>query len=654
MRQIALVWSGLVAGLGIAVLGSAEAQARYAPLQTTWHGAVDRVAEVVERAQTLGPTLGIPSETLTELSTCEALDGGRAVSSLSQSALSDCIDALAHEYDLARARSAIDDGIVRGMRAYLARGLADAAFRLRALSSPVRPGALPAQILVAEDGRTLRLRPLRALRPGRRWTLVVEGLTTDELEHVRATAVPRSAGTRPAVLPGAFVEPIAEGLRTDPVPMNRDEALAIARRLEADAGSRAGASPTAGVQVRLPTPLRGADLRRLSAAFVPPRIAPSDVSVVEIFVADGRASLLDLSRRLDALECPGTVARELPSAAPPRTLHGIYPSLAIVGTAGGHPSERPADAAPATHLPFRMALPGAIDDSTPLVIGVHGHHGAADRFLRAHAGGLTERGAALLTVELPHHGLRGAHATRFLGAEDPITLRANFRQAVVDVLAALAYVRHCGIRLPDGATYRPTDVRYLGFSLGSLLGVTVRSLAADLGPAALVAPAGDLAAWLLFRVPARLDAMILVCVGGPDHGASCIDDRACTPPGACRIDPDYARILFLLDLPYGLALADAEPLGPARVRTGAASHAPALLVTGGQDGVLHSLLQARLADAYDMHGEPPDPVRGPRSERIHFPELGHDLLSDARVRERVYDFLTAPRRGTGAQRDESR
>ena len=68
------------------------------------------------------------------------------------------------------------------------------------------------------------------------------------------------------------------------------------------------------------------------------------------------------------------------------------------------------------------------------------------------------------------------------------------------------------------------------------------------------------------------------------------------------------------------------------------------------DGVLFALLQARLGDAYDMHGEAPGRVRGPRSERRHWPSLGHDLIDNAEVRTTAYDFLASPGRDRSGPR----
>jgi hypothetical protein len=35
----------------------------------------------------------------------------------------------------------------------------------------------------------------------------------------------------------------------------------------------------------------------------------------------------------------------------------------------------------------------------------------------------------------------------------------------------------------------------------------------------------------------------------------------------------------------------------------------------------------------------PGVQRGPRSTRLHFPERGHDMINDARVKRVAYDFL---------------
>jgi dienelactone hydrolase len=402
------------------------------------------------------------------------------------------------------------------------------------------------------------------------------------------------------------------------------------------------------VEIRLPEPLTPGHLERLVATFVPARRAPPERTVVELPVADARRALLAYRDALARLPCrprPATPHAEGDRAAP--VLTGTFPSLAIRGD-GSEPLE-PGDASRA-EVPYLLHVPRNLGPDTPLVIGVHGHGGTAERFLRDHAGELAARGLAVLALDLPDHGSRGAKPLEYLAVLDPSRLYVNFRQSEVDVLAAMRFSSECGFALPDGTTYRPHDLRYLGYSLGSLIGVTIRSTFPSLGPTALIAAAGDLAGWLMVHLPPNLDAPLLSCLGGQDHGRPCAGDRRCEPPGICWVGPGAALAAGLFELPFGLALAPSEPLGPARVRTGGTSHAPVLLLTGGVDGVLYVLLQARLGDAYDLHPESPGHMRGPRSRRRHWPELGHDLVQNDEVRETAYDFLAQPRRGETGSR----
>ncbi|MDG2307446.1 MAG: hypothetical protein P8R42_22895 [Candidatus Binatia bacterium] len=641
----------LLVGVGL-IQASELAYARYVPLQTTSAGLAARVEEVADSVRDIGPSIGVTGAHVAGLSACAAIqdriDAGDAT------ALRRCATALGDVYGELWAAEPTDPRR-RGVGWFVAWGVADAALRLTAARSVIEagdpgrlapPGRVASQVLVHGDGRTLRIRPLRALRPGRRWALVVEGLEPTELAALRETVVPKMGEAGLEVPAGSFSGPVVFGMRDDPSEMDHERAIALAKQLEQDIRGRTGTSPVAGVQVRLPAPLSSADLERIVATFVPAHDAPAEETVVVLPVLDLRSSLGGYVDRLTSEPCVSAPARSragiLPS--PALVLEGTYPSLEIGRESDGRRVEVGVVDATDMALPYLLALPPEVGPATPLVVAVHGHSGTAADFLSVHGAALLARGLAVLAVEYPDHGERGAAEKEFLGVLDPVRLGVNYRQSVVDVLAAIHSATACGFALEDGTTYRPSDLRYLGYSLGSLVGITVRSLWPSLGPAVFVAAAGDLAGWLMMHFPNYLDAPVLTCVGGPQDGESCFDSRVCSGPGVCWIDPYFARMAFLFDLPFGLVLADAEPLGPSRVRTGAVSHAPALLLTAGEDGVLFSLLQARLGDAYDLHGEPPGRIRGPRSERRHWPSLGHNLIDNAEVRAAAYDFLATPRR----------
>ncbi len=647
-------WALLV--VSALVLSVAPARARFVPLQTTPAGVAERVAEASDWARGIGPTLGVTAKQLDALSRCDGV--ASQIERGDADAIGACGKALGDVYG---ALAEVDESDARrhGAAWFTAWGVADAAFRVgsaHAAALAGEPGKLvpgagvPAQILVHGDFRTLQIRPLRALRPGRRWSLIVSGLTPEEKTYARETVVPKMGPDGLEIPAGAFVDLTVAGMRDDPGPMNHEAAIAVARSIEDDVRGQDGTSPVAGVQVRLPSRIGARDLARLVPSFVPSRDAPPGQSIVDLPVFDLRKSFTAFRERLAGLGCPDEAVRERPDLVegleqPGATVvEGRYPSLDIRGEAGERPVEVGAEAAPVVELPFLLALPADAGPDTPLVIAIHGHGGDGESFLSEHAGGLLSRGLAMLVVDLPDHGARGSDEMEFLGVLDPARLRVNYRQSLLDILAVLRVAGACGFPTTDGSRYRPGELRYFGYSFGSLLGVSVRSLSPELGPTVFVAAAGDLAHWLMLYFPNYLDSAVMTCVGGAQQGRECRLDQQCAAPGVCWIDPYFVRIAFLFDLPFALALAGAEPLGPARVRTGDVSQAPALLLTSGEDGVLFTLLQARLGDAYDMHGEPPGSARGPRTERRHWPDLGHDLKDDAEVRSTAYDFLAAPRR----------
>lgn len=634
--------------LAVVVLGGAGslADARHVPLQSTPAGTAARVAEVVERVRVAGPLLGLPEDRLAALGVCDEMESaaGRA----DPERASACAEALGTVYGtLVEADD--PDPTHRGVAWYLASGAVDAVLRLNAGRTGASAPGTATGALLSSDFRTLRLHPLRPLRPGRRWALVVDGLPPESIAPLRETVVPRPGENGLVVPPGSFLDPLMAGIVDEPGEMRRERVFELARRLEGDVRGMAAASPSAGVQLQLSAPLRPEDLGRVSFRFVPAREASADRTLVELPVADVRGSLLPHRDRLSELPCAdGTLAPAddlLTRAEHPRVraFRGDYPSLRIHRDVGGRRHEVGLDQAVESDVPFLLAVPEDLGKATPLVVGVHGHGGKARRFLRDHAAAFAERGFAFLAVELPEHGSRGANVKEFHGMFDPARLAVGYRQSVVDVLAALRAAADCGFRLPGGATYRPGEIRYFGYSFGAMIGVTVRSMWPTLGPAVFVAAAGDLANWLTAQLPHSVNATPLRCLGGADDGRACPPDLGCETPGECWIDPHFARVGHLFELPFGLALASAEPLGAARLRTGEASRAPLLLLTAGADGVLPALLQARLMDAYDMHGEPPGEVRGPHSRRRHWPALDHALIENEEVRSAAYEFLSSAR-----------
>jgi len=260
--------------------------------------------------------------------------------------------------------------------------------------------------------------------------------------------------------------------------------------------------------------------------------------------------------------------------------------------------------------------------------------------LDRHAAELTARGLAVLSFDLVGHGTRAAEGD-FVIADDPARLVSGLRQGAVDLIAAVRAALVCGFVLPDGRTYRPRSVRFLGYSLGSMVGVLGRAVEPDLGTAVLLAPGGDLFGWLMLRLGPALGARFVACLGGPEHGQSCIEDGVCASPGRCIVDPFFQGLHETLERIYRQATGAGDPLSFATRRTGAASHGRVLLVTGGNDAVLYPGLASRLADAYGMHVVGPHRRRGPGSILVQWPDLGHDLHERSEVRRQVDEFLAS-------------
>jgi alpha-beta hydrolase superfamily lysophospholipase len=358
---------------------------------------------------------------------------------------------------------------------------------------------------------------------------------------------------------------------------------------------------------------------------------------------DVRARYAERRRALAATACPDAKAAslvpatvELPGAPGIETLGGSVRSIAAgVRASGGQAS-----------VPVLLALPTAWDAGTPLVLLVHGHGSRAEAFLKTHAPGLLARGLAALAIDLPGHGRRTGEPA-FIDIAAPERLPASIEQAAVDALAVIRFALQCGFRLADGRTYRPSEVLYLGYSVGSMVGTIVRAVEEDLGTTVLLAPGADLVEWPTVQAPKRLGAgAYTVCRDGPRRGAPCLTADVCETAGACAADPQVLLLSDLLRASYEPALAHVEPAAFATERTGSASHAPLLLVAGGKDFTLTPLMVGRLADAYGMrastHGR-----RGAHARLVWWPELGHELATDDRVKQQAHTFLASRGRRDG-------
>lgn len=511
-------------------------------------------------------------------------------------------------------------------------------------------GAHPSQMLLGPDGKSVLVRPLTALRGGRRYAVIAAGVAPAALAALRTSLVPRPAGDGIEVPAGSFVAPVAQELSGDAGGISTSRLEALIGRLERDASAMPGLGPFSGVRVTLPDAVRPEQVGTVQLAFAAVERA-REVETLAVFrTLDARAGLLEDRARVATLACAARPAaqRDVKQALGARLPHvavllrGTYLSLGVAGDGTAGPLGVPAAAATAIELPYLLALPHEFTAKTPLVLVVDGHAGSAARILGKHAGALTERGLAVLAIELPAHGERAVADTDFLDALDPAALGRNVRQATVDVLGAVHAATRCGLALPGGVTLRVPEVRYLGYSLGAMVGSIARAVEPRIGTAVLAAPGGDILGWLLLRISPTLGATYVTCLGGPQEGESCIPTGRCAAPGVCMVDPFLERLYWLLALPYELAAAAADPLSYVTHRTGGAtSHGRLLMITGGEDAALHPVLATRLADAYRMRPVAPYRRRGPRAQMVQWPELGHELVDRPGVRAQIREFLAS-------------
>lgn len=545
----------------------------------------------------------------------------------------ECQRSLALLFDEVRAARRSADVFLAAALGQAATHLGDAVVRLGQLdASQCRSpqgtrAAIPARFLLTPDARHAEVQPLVPLRGGRRYALVGEGPTAPSL-----SAVDPARARRVLSLAMATLE--SEGIR---------ELLELAT----DAGSRIDTGSFAGVRVALPEAVRGADLRGLRLSFVPAGRAgvSSTGTIVAAFrTSDVRAGLLAYRRMLHQLPCaPSALADVSPGAVPSPAeaeFSGSYTSLDIRTDAAAVDPLGTREPGAVQHE-FRLLLPSEVRDSTPLVLVIDGHLGSMERMLARHGGELVAQGVAVLAIDIPEHGTRAQPGVDIVTPFDPARLSRNLRQAATDVMAIIRQARECGFKTPDGSVYQPAELRYLGYSLGAMVGVIARAIESDLGAMALIAPGGDLIGWLMLRLGPGLGARFVACVGGPDHGGDCVEDGVCAAPGRCVADPVFEELYRLVEPAYSQASAPGDPLSFATERTGAASTAQLLLITGGQDAAFHPALAARLADAFGMHPTGPWERRGPNALFVQWPTLAHDLPEHAGPRHQAHEFVVS-------------
>jgi hypothetical protein len=624
-----------------------------APQDSTAALAEDVLATVAS-ARDLAPVFALPGDAVAATASCDDV-GGRLARCEGDAS---CHAALL-ELDAAYARASEGARDPRSRRAIarIRTELGDVVPRLASAVDEAKagrcgrvapPGRHAARLRLDADRRTARVTPLVALRGGRRYALVVDGVSEETRAALAATAVPRFENGRPVVPPGSLGAPLEAFLAEAPERVKVAAARETFERVERAASGLPGVPAYAVVQAVFPGAVTAAELGALRVAFVPADdgLPPGTVAVVETI--DARAGLLEYRARLAGLGCGETRARTIdPKAllgvAPARLgelVEGKYRSLDIGGGSGAAELLGvDAAAAEVVDLPYLLALPSGATAETPVVLAVDGHMGSAVRGLRHHAAGLLERGLAVLALELPEHGERDTPEGEFADRYDPVPVNRNIRQSATDVMAMVHALRDCGLLLPDGSRFRPSRISYVGYSLGAMIGAVARGVEEGLGPTVLIAGAGDFAGWLMLQLIPRLGPDLVSCVGGPEHGVSCFPKGTCAPPGRCGVDPSLFWLTESFRPAYTLLTAGADPLDFAGRRTGPASKAPLLLLTGGNDIILYPLLATRLSDAYGMRPVAPGVRRGPRSTRLHFPRHGHEMITASEVQRVAYDFL---------------
>ena len=543
-----------------------------------------------------------------------------------RASLNHCRGELSHLFDRVQRDRPAQDALLEAALAQAATHLADAVTRLAEFDTAgciarEAPG-VPARFVLSPSGRSAEIKPLVPLRGGRIYDVVVESSANIEL-----SAASPADQTAPA-LPG--IDTVKLG-------------ALLNRSRQAFAALPARATYV-GLGVRLSHPPQGEDLLELRIAFVPRGLTKDMEVLTSLPTQDARAGLRGYRRRIHSFPCqpagltPQTYAPADSSPSSTTVYRGHYPSLDILQNAAvddslGDPEpER-------TELSFRLRLPSETAATTPLILALDGHKGSMVRVLKKHGSELVERGAAVISIDLPYHGTRQSGDELFVTPLAPARLSRNMRQAATDVLAITRQAKHCGFRLPDGSVYQPQDLRFLGYSLGAMVGTIARSVEPDLGTSALLAPGGDLLGWLMLRLGPELGGRYVACIGGPEHGEDCIDDGRCTAPGHCMVDPFFEQLYQRLERPYARATAPGDPLSFASERTGSASKAPLLLITGGEDPALHPSLAAHLADAYDMHVTGPYQRKGPHTHFVQWPAMEHDLHDHLGPRRQAHEFL---------------
>ena len=478
-------------------------------------------------------------------------------------------------------------------------------------------GSVPARLRPMGDGRLLHLEPLRALVPGKTYEVVVEGLPV--------VAVQVEPGNSPAVVAAVAASLQESQPRVAGSELSRETVAATRRllaELESQAGAASGMPALAGARVLLAEPLSGKMLNQVRVAFVPVEDSAGRASVV---VADRIAQLRQARQGLAALPCVPVRMRS-DRAAPGRSRYrGYFPA--------------PGPAGEVERVPFLMALPEPLPERPELVVLVDGLGGSMQRFFADQAPALLARGLGVVAVELPRHGERSGPRS-YLAADQPAALARILQQGALDVMAAIRQIASCGVDLAPGRRLTPGSFHYLGYSLGGMTGVLVRSAEPDLDRVALIAPAADLADWLSLSAVRALGVPLVTCVGGADHGRSCLGHGRCAGAGACLVNATLANVDRHIRWPWQVAALGADP---ADYASRSAGRGELLILSAGEDGILAPRQTYRLAEALGMQPDGPHHWVGDRARLQEWSDLDHGLVGHPEVRATAHDFLAGGR-----------
>ncbi|MBM4247683.1 MAG: hypothetical protein FJ148_28500, partial [Deltaproteobacteria bacterium] len=230
-----------------------------------------------------------------------------------------CSAALAALYDAlgTDARDALGRKLFRTVR----RRVGDALSRLAwtragdtadgcAALSPRGPHA--ARIEIGADDRSVAVRPLRPLRAGRRYRLLLQGLPPDV--SVRWWTEPSAVAEIEADLVAAYEATFPE--RADR--FAEAEVRLLLKRIAEDGLGQPGIPGSVGIRGRLSRPLDGTEIARLRAAFASTRGTPPVAPGPEFRTADPRAALATYREAFAARACSGPAAGVLLRAVEPR------------------------------------------------------------------------------------------------------------------------------------------------------------------------------------------------------------------------------------------------------------------------------------------------------------------------------------------------